>query len=292
MKSAKVSVIIPVYNEQEVIDDCLKSLTLQTYKQLEIVIVDDGSDDRTVSIVENLKLKIMHSQGLKSENLLLLEQNHLGPGIARNLGASRAKGDILVFVDSDMVFDKDFIKDLVKPILNNDTIGTFSKNEFNANKDNVWSRCWNLNRTKTVDKLISENSPDTSPVFRAILKKEFQKVGGFTSKGEYTDDWSLFEKLGKKASLAPGAVYYHSNPSSPGEIWKQAQWFSTNKFISGNFVRFTKSLIFYSFPASLFVGAYKAVVFRNLRFLFFRILFDFAVWIALFKSFSSKNKTK
>ena len=143
-----------------------------------------------------------------------------------------------------------------------------------------------------VEKLIPENFPDTSPVFRAISKREFQKVGGFTSKGEYTDDWSLSEKLGKKASLAPGAVYYHSNPSSLDEIWKQARWFSTNKFISGNFVRFVKSLIFYSFPISLLVGIYKTIVFKNLRFLFFRLWFDFAVWAALFKSFSSKNKAK
>ena len=132
MKSAKVSVIIPVYNEERVIVNCLKSLAKQIYKPLEIIIVDDGSVDNAIKKISNLKSQI--------SNLKLYKQNHLGPGPARNLGAKYSKGEILVFVDADMMFDKDFIKDLIKPILNNETFGTFSKNEFNANKDNVWSK--------------------------------------------------------------------------------------------------------------------------------------------------------
>ena len=222
--------------------------------------------------------------------MTLLKQSHLGPGPARNLGASIAKGETLVFVDADMTFDKDFIKDLTKPIIEGEMIGTFSKNEFVANKDDIWSKCWNINRGWQNDRLFSKNSPDTSPVFRAISKKEFDKVQGFDSYGEYTDDWSLSEKLNKKAILSKSSIYYHSNPSTLIEVWKQAKWFSTNKFISGNLWRKVKSLVFYSLPMSLTIGLFKGVKSKMPIFVLFKIWFDLAVWQTVLKSLITSKK--
>ena len=275
-----VSVIIPAYNEEKVIGNCLESLEKQRYRLLEIIVVDDGSSDNTLKIVKRF-------------NIPVLKQNHQGPGRARNLGASIAKGEILVFVDADMTFDKDFVKDLTKPIIEGKTIGTFSKNEFVANKNDIWSKCWNVNRGWQNDRLFSKNSPDTSPVFRAISKKEFDKVKGFDSHGEYTDDWSLSEKLNKKAILVRGAIYYHSNPSTLIEVWKQAKWFSTNKFISGNLWRKVKSLVFYSLPMSLTIGLFKGVKSKTFTFVLFKNWFDLAVWHTVLKSlFTSKKILK
>ena len=89
-----------------------------------------------------------------------------------------------------MTFDKDFIKYLVRPILKNEVIGTFSKEEMVANKNRIWSICWNLNRGLGPESMHPKNYPDTQPVFRAITKKEFDRVGGFDNIG-YTDDWTL-----------------------------------------------------------------------------------------------------
>ena len=161
----KISVIIPVYNEEKVIGSCLESLAKQTYKDLEIIVIDDGSTDKSVAIIENSKLKIA--------NLLLLKQKHVGPGAARNLGASKAKGDILVFVDADMEFEPDFVGKLIAPIVAGKSIGTFSKDEYLLNKNNVWARCWNLERFGQVDWMVPRNYPNTAPVFRAILKSKF-----------------------------------------------------------------------------------------------------------------------
>ena len=275
-----VSVIIPAYNEEKIIGNCLESLEKQSYLPLEVIVVDDGSSDNTLKIA-------------KKFNIPVLKQNHQGPGPARNLGASIAKGEILVFADSDMTFDKDFVKDLTKPVIKGKTIGTFSKNEFVANKDNIWSQCWNINRGWQNNRLFTKNSPDTSPVFRAISKKEFDKVKGFDSHGEYTDDWSLSEKLNKKAILVRGAIYYHSNPSTLIEVWKQAKWFSTNKFISGNLWRKVKSLVFYSLPMSLIIGLFKGVKSKTSTFVLFKIWFDLAVWHTVLKSlFTSKKILK
>ena len=280
----KVSVIIPAYNEEEVIGNCLKSLLKQTFKPLEIIVVDDGSTDNTISIVKNCQLSTVNCQ--------LFRQKHLGPGPARNLGASNAKAEILIFVDADMTFDKNFIKDLIKPIQKKETIGTFSKKELVSNKDNVWSTCWNINRNLPEDRMIPQDYPDQAPVFRAILKEEFDKVGGFDTTGEYTDDWSLSRKLGKKSTLAKGAVYFHTNPEKLKDVFKQARWIGKNEFISGSLIRKIRSLIFYSIPFSILIGVYKSVININPRFLVFKCIYDLAIFVSVVKSFLGESKSK
>lgn len=267
-----ISIVIPVYNEENCLGDCLLSLKKQSYKKQEIIIVDDGSTDNSKEIAKKFEVKV-------------LVQNHKGPGTARNLGATNANGEILVFVDADMTFEKDFIKDLTKMIISKNAIGTFSKNEFLANPKNTWAKCWSINRNWPEDRLIPINSPDSSPVFRAILKNEFEKIQGFDTTGEYTDDWSLSLKLGKKAIAAKGAIYFHSNPASLGEVIHQAKWFSTNMFLSGSFIRKVKSAIFYSLPFSITIGLYKSITKKTWQFVFFKLVFDFFVWISILKLF-------
>src|SRR3989344_828131 len=105
-----VSAILPVYNEEKTIGDCLKSLFKQTYKSLEIILIDDGSTDQTPQLIKRYREK-----NPSIPKIVILNQNHKGPGTARNLGAKYARGEILVFVDADMTFDKNFIKDLITP---------------------------------------------------------------------------------------------------------------------------------------------------------------------------------
>ena len=286
-----VSVIIPTYNEEGTIGACLKSLNNQSYKPLEIIAVDDGSTDKTLAKISNF-LPRRQADGFRISNLILLKQNHLGPGPARNLGSSKAHGEILVFVDADMTFEKDFIKDLVDPILKGKTIGTFSKNEMNANTNNIWSACWNINRGCPIDLLIPPDYPKEAPVFRAILKKEFERVGGFDTTGEYTDDWSLSRKLRVKSTLAKGAIYYHANPASLGEVFKQARWIGKSEFVAGNLIRKIRSIAFYSLPISLAIGFYKSIISRRYSFIIFKLWYDLAIWISVIRSFFNESKAK
>lgn len=133
----KISVIIPSFNEIGVLEECIESLGFQTERSFEIIVVDDGSTDKTLEILKNLVSTI--------PNFSFYSQKHTGPGAARNLGAKFAKGKILVFVDADMTFDKDFLINLTKPIEDKSSRGTFSKDEFVSNWNNVWARCWNIN---------------------------------------------------------------------------------------------------------------------------------------------------
>lgn len=282
MKTLRVSVIIPVYNEEKVISDCLKSLQDQTYKDLEVIVVDDGSTDKTRNIIKKYPVK-------------LFQQNHLGAGRARNLGAMHAKGEILVFVDADMVFDPNFIKNLIKPIIQDNLVGTFSKEEYVLNKENIWSKCWNINKGLPVDRMHPLNYPNQQPVFRAVLKKEFDRVGGFTAIG-YVDDHTLADKLGILARIAPGAVFYHLNPGSLGEIYRQARWVGKSEFkrrkVKNEFLMKLVSLIRYSLPFTIFNGLVTAFKYKLPQYLIFKFVYNFGIETSLLKSFLGEQKYK
>ena len=272
----KVSVIIPVYNEEKVIGECLESLVKQTFKNSEIIVVDDGSTD-------NSKLKCQKSKlQLKTQNFQILEQKHGGVGKARNFGAKNAVGEILVFVDADMIFDGNFIKNLIAPIVDGRAIGTFSKDEYLANSDNIWARLWNINRGLPAEKMISENYPDNQKVFRAILKRKFDEVGGFDEKAGYTDDWSLSEKLGVEAIMAKGAKFYHKNPDNLKEVFVQSKWMAKRKYklgVVGNGI----ALLRVSLPVSIFIAIFKFFRRRRISFHFiiFKIISDMGQFVGI-----------
>jgi glycosyltransferase involved in cell wall biosynthesis len=279
----KLSVIIPTYNEEGVIGDCLRSLLKQSFEYLEIIIVDDGSTDKTkgviVSLITNHKSPIT-----------MLQQQHQGPGAARNLGAKHAKGKILVFVDADMTFDKDFLKELAGPVIKGKTKGTFSKNEYVANWDNVWARCWNINEGWEEKKRHPKDYPDEQKVFRAILKSEFDKVGGFTP-GGYTDDYSLSDKLGYKARAVKGAHFYHKNPDNLKEVYLQARWASKRKYKLG-FLGYIAVLVRSGFLVSLFAGLIKAVKQREAEFVVFKLVYDQGIFTGILQLLLTGKKVK
>ena len=282
MSRTKISVIIPTYNEKEYISKCIQSLILQTEKNLEILIVDDGSTDGTQKVIE----KILTTY--KNLQIKIFFQNHKGPGEARNLGAEKANGKILVFIDGDMTFDKNFIKNLVAPIKIRKTIGTDTQEVYLANPENFWSASWNVGRfaaakawNRNPFKEMIPNKRNFGGIFRAITKSEFQKVGGFETGGNYTDDSSLAKKLKIRASLVRGAIYYHYNPSSFIEVWQRAVWIgSDTNFQSNRVINLIKF-----FPLiSPIKGFMIANHFNYYPFILFKVLYDSAMFWALLKT--------
>ena len=278
----KISVIIPFYKNISHLEKCLSSLAEQTCRDLEIILVNDGSP----LAAENLSRR-QADWKMVTGNLQIFKQKHLGPAFARNLGASKARGEILVFVDADMTFDKNFIKDLVAPIIKGKTKGTFSKNEYTANWKNIWAKYWNYSFGLKYKRKIPINYPDTAPVFRAILKKEFDRVKGFESTG-YADDWTLSKKLGYKAQAVKGAVYYHYNPQNLSEVFYQAKWRSKRGYKLG-VIGELWALFLSLFPFSIVIGLYKSIKFKEPGFIIFKIVFDFGTLIGLLEKLIFKN---
>lgn len=97
-----LSVIIPVYNEEKYIDNCLKSLFNQTEKPDEIIVIDNNCNDKTIEIVQKYK------------NINIIQEKKQGIIPARNKGFNIAKGDILVKIDADSILPKNFIKKIKK----------------------------------------------------------------------------------------------------------------------------------------------------------------------------------
>lgn len=105
----KVTVIIPTYNRENELKVCLDALSNQTYKNYEIIVIDDGSTDGTKKLVKTYK------------NIKYIYQNNYGPAKARNKGIISATGEILAFTDDDCIPEKDWLKNAV-PYFNNPSI--------------------------------------------------------------------------------------------------------------------------------------------------------------------------
>jgi len=104
-----VTIVLPTYNRKDKLLQCLQSLERQTYPfdYFDVIVVDDGSTDGTTLAVENF-MKASHLR------LSFCSQNHSGPGAARNLGSSRAIGDLLAFTEDDIVADPQWLENASK----------------------------------------------------------------------------------------------------------------------------------------------------------------------------------
>ena len=121
----KVSVIIPAYNAENDIEHCIESIISQTYKNTEIIIVNDGSKDNTKKILEKLNNKY--------ENIIIINQKNNGVSASRNAGINMASGDYLMFVDSDDFLENIAIEHLLKNKENDLVLANYKK-YYNADK--------------------------------------------------------------------------------------------------------------------------------------------------------------
>ncbi len=103
-----ISVIVPVYNILDYLERCVNSICNQTYRNLEIILVDDGSTDGTDSLCDSL--------AQKDNRIRVFHKENGGSSSARNLGIEKAKGDYLGFIDSDDYIDADMYETLVQAL--------------------------------------------------------------------------------------------------------------------------------------------------------------------------------
>jgi glycosyltransferase involved in cell wall biosynthesis len=108
-----VSVIIPTKNRPEILGDALQTLLIQTHVPDQIIIVDQSSGDETRKVIDRVRLEAASSSSSKPELVYLCEPNLPGAGAARNLAIERSLGDILIFLDDDVLLENNFVKEIL-----------------------------------------------------------------------------------------------------------------------------------------------------------------------------------
>ena len=108
MSNILVSIIVPMYNSEKYIERCIKSLINQSYKNIEIILIDDGSKDKTIEI-----LKLYNS---KDSRIKLYKKKNSGASSARNYGLEKCTGDYILFVDADDYIDSNMVQDIVSMV--------------------------------------------------------------------------------------------------------------------------------------------------------------------------------
>ena len=101
----KISVIIPIYNSSQTLERTINSVITQTYKNLEIILVNDGSTDDSIEICKKY--------AEKDNRIIIVNQENKGVGEARNHGIDISTGDFISFVDSDDTMDENLYKELI-----------------------------------------------------------------------------------------------------------------------------------------------------------------------------------
>lgn len=105
----KISVIVPVYNTENYLEKCIRSIMNQTYKNLEIITINDGSTDNSLSILENLKKE--------DDRIIIINQENMGVSKARNKGLDYVTGEFIGFVDSDDFLEEDMYEIMIKHLI-------------------------------------------------------------------------------------------------------------------------------------------------------------------------------
>lgn len=108
-----ISIIVPIYNIEDYVERCVLSIENQTYKNIEVLLIDDGSTDNSGIICDNLSKKY--------DNIKTFHKINGGLSDARNYGISKAKGDIISFIDGDDYIDNDMIELLYRELINSNS---------------------------------------------------------------------------------------------------------------------------------------------------------------------------
>lgn len=189
-----ISIVIPVYNEEENISVLIESILTQQFKDYKIIVVDDCSVDNTVEVIKRYK-----------EVKLIQLKNNSGPAKARNVGVENAKGDIILFLDSDVVIHKDVLEKVNKFFKENKAaislIGVYSKNPVNKGFIPKFKALLDYYIFVVPNKEIVTSF---EPRCGAVKKCVFEEIGGFDVRYKWlreVEDFEFGYRLLKKGPI-------------------------------------------------------------------------------------------
>jgi glycosyltransferase involved in cell wall biosynthesis len=181
----KISVIIPAFNEEKFLGNCLLSLKEQDFKDFEIIVVDKNSTDKTAEIVKKFRV-------------ILVSEKNQGVAFARNKGAKIAKGEILVFTDADTILPKDWLSRIKEEFEKDKELIAFGGScEFYSGPISArLASKFLLKPFLFLDKLFSGGF-NLMGCNMAVKRKAFFKVGGFNEKLKLNEDVEISYRLRK-----------------------------------------------------------------------------------------------
>lgn len=181
MKEDLVSIIVTTLNEENYIESCLKSLKEQTYRKNEIIVVDSNSQDKTLDIAKKYADRII------VENCIMPK--------GRNLGAREAKGNILLFVDADVILSKDWVEKVLPYLYQEDIVAVYG--DLLPNEKKIKSKI--VYHFQDFCNSFARNIK--MPIFSklgtavAIKRKVFEEVDGYPEDKASCEDVALSLKL-------------------------------------------------------------------------------------------------
>ena len=204
MKNSLVSVIVPCYNHGKFLEESVRSVQESIWQPIEIIIVNDGSDDNSEEVAK--KLVNRH------KNVRYLYQQNAGPSVARNNGISEARGGLILPLDADDLISPDYIEAAVKEFINDPDLKLVY---CEAEKFGAKSGKWKL-EDFSLEKLAYKNMIFVSALFK---KTDWQKAGGFAEEMTWGfEDWefwiSLLKSGGKVKKLPFTGFYYRIQQNS------------------------------------------------------------------------------
>lgn len=231
----KISVIIPVYNTAKYLEKCLNSILCQTLSDIEVICINDGSTDNSLSILEEY--------AKKDDRIKIINQENSGQSVARNKGLDVAKGNYIYFVDSDDSIHKQTLEIMYKAaeksgcfIVATEDINQLSKNHENTKKYQTDDIKYNLHNNPL--KHLLNNVWSSSVIWNKLYKREVLKDWRFIE-GIYFEDWPfitcLFSTIDQYATI-PYSLYFY-NDENVSTVRSTFTTKKLNDYITG--IRFT-----------------------------------------------------
>jgi cellulose synthase/poly-beta-1,6-N-acetylglucosamine synthase-like glycosyltransferase/peptidoglycan/xylan/chitin deacetylase (PgdA/CDA1 family) len=212
-----VTVLVPAYNEEAGIESTVRSLLASDYPQLQIVVVDDGSTDRTADLAE----------GIGDPRVLVIRKPNGGKAAALNTGLEYASHDILVMVDADTVFEPDAIHHLVQPLAH-PAVGAVSGNTKVGNRRGLLAKwqhleyCFGFNLDRRMFEVL-ECMTTVPGAIGAFRRDALMGVGGVSDDtlAEDTDLTMALWRSGWRVLYEESAVAWTEVPTSLRQLWRQ-----------------------------------------------------------------------
>lgn len=251
-----ISIIIAIYNRKDELFELLNSLLAQTDKDFEIIVVDDGSKIALLPTIE------LFSETL---NIQFFRKPNSGPGLSRNYGAKRAKNDWLVFVDSDVIVEEDYVENIKKNLSDNpcDAFGGADKAHkgFNLIQKAISYSMTSVFTTGGIRgnaKSVTKFQPRSFNM--GVKKSAFLEVGGFSDLrvGEDPDLSMTLWEHNFSTRFFENIGVYHKRRTDFGKFSKQVYQFGVARpILNQRHPEFTK--LTFAFPSLFLLGYFLGI---------------------------------